>query len=139
MSPAYAQPSLTRAMLRGLARRCPRCGSGQLFRGWFTMVERCPRCGLSFSREEGAWLGSFVISFGVTEALLAVIIAISIAMTLPDPPALQLSIGAAVAMVAFPLAFYPFSKTIWAAIDLLMHPLPEAEQRAAAEAMRDAD
>ena len=86
------------------------------------MVERCPRCDLVFSREEGAWLGAFVISFAVTEGLLAVIIAVSIALTLPDPPALRLTVLAGLAMIAFPIGFYPFAKTIWAAIDLLMHP-----------------
>lgn len=132
----HSHPSPVRALLRGARRRCPRCGSGGLFPTWFSLVEQCPTCGLSYSREEGAWLGAFVISFAVTEAVLAVIIAVSIAATLPDPPALKLSIGAGLAMIAFPLAFYPFSKTIWAAIDLLMHPLDAAEEDAAARAVR---
>lgn len=131
----HPHPSPLRALLRGASRRCPRCGSGGLFPTWFSLVERCPTCGLSFSREEGAWLGAFVISFAATEAVLAAIIAVSIAVTLPDPPALKLSIGAGLAMIAFPLAFYPFAKTIWAAIDLLMHPLGEQERAAAARAV----
>ena len=135
---ASAQPSPLRALLRGVRRRCPRCGGGDLFPTWFSLVERCPTCGLPFSREEGAWLGAFVISFAATEAVLAVIIAVSIAATLPDPPALKLSILAAVAVTAFPVTFYPFAKTIWAAIDLLMHPLDVAEQTAAAEAVEKA-
>lgn len=102
------------------------------------MVGRCPSCGLSFSREEGAWLGSFVISFAVTEGLLAVIIAVSIAVTLPDPPALRLTILAGLAMIAFPIAFYPFSKTIWAAIDLTMHGSDVDDERADGAPVRDA-
>ena len=37
----------------GTTRRCPRCGSGHLFRRYFTMVDDCPRCGLHFEREQG--------------------------------------------------------------------------------------
>lgn len=117
-----SQPSVGRAIARGLTRRCPNCGSGHLFIGWFQMVDRCPRCGLAFEREEGTFLGAFVINFAATEAVLGVTIAVLIASTLPDPPALRLSIIAVAIVIAFPIAFYPVSKTVWAAIDLLMHP-----------------
>src|SRR4051794_22615011 len=110
---------------RGLIRHCPNCGSGHLFRGWFRMVDCCPRCGHRFDREEGFWLGAYVINFAVTEAALAVVFAAYIVMQARDnsssmPVAPWLVAGLIVA-VGVPLLFYPFSKTIWAAIDLVMH------------------
>jgi len=33
------------AMKRGLARRCPACGKGPLFRGYVKVHEHCPVCG----------------------------------------------------------------------------------------------
>ena len=38
---------------RALRRRCPCCGGGGLFEGWFTMVPRCPTCGLASDRVVG--------------------------------------------------------------------------------------
>ena len=45
-----------------------------------------------------------------------------VASTLPHPPVFWLTAGAIVIAVTVPLAFYPFAKTTWAAIDLLLHP-----------------
>ena len=36
------RPGWTVLTLRGLRRRCPRCGAGRLFARWFRMAERCP-------------------------------------------------------------------------------------------------
>lgn len=33
----------------GLRARCPRCGKGQLFRGFLTLRDECPHCGMDFS------------------------------------------------------------------------------------------
>jgi uncharacterized protein (DUF983 family) len=40
------------ALGRGLRKRCPHCGQGQLFDGW-RHLERCSRCGLVFERNPG--------------------------------------------------------------------------------------
>jgi uncharacterized protein (DUF983 family) len=48
-----SRAALARAVLRGLLKRCPKCGEAKIFRRWFTLVARCPRCGLVFEREEG--------------------------------------------------------------------------------------
>jgi uncharacterized protein DUF983 len=86
------------------------------------MVERCPRCGLPFEREEGAFLGSLVLNYSVTGlALIAYLVAVLV-LTLPDPPVFLLTAGAVVIAVLVPLFVYPFAKTTWAALDLLLHP-----------------
>jgi hypothetical protein len=86
------------------------------------MVDQCPRCAYRFNREEGSFLGAFVINFGVTQAALGLVLIIGFATTLPDPPVVRLIVIAAVVVVAVPVVFYPISKTVWTAIDLLMHP-----------------
>jgi uncharacterized protein (DUF983 family) len=114
--------SRARVLARGLTRRCGRCGSRGLFTGWFTLKPECPRCGLVFEREEGSFLGAFVINFAATELVLGVTIVALVAATLPDIPPLKLSLIAVPIVVAFPIGFYPLSKTLWIAIDLLLHP-----------------
>jgi uncharacterized protein (DUF983 family) len=112
-----------RLAARGLIRRCPRCGAGHLFSRWFRMIERCPRCDYAFAREEGFFLGAFVINFVVTEAALGIVLAVFIGLEAGGGAPLGPIIAAAVLVtVAVPLLFYPFSKTLWAAIDLAMHP-----------------
>jgi uncharacterized protein (DUF983 family) len=110
-------------MARGLTRRCPRCGAGHLFSRWFKLVPRCPRCDYLFVREEGFFLGAFVINFAVTEISLGIVLALLIALEAGGGAPLAPIIVVAVAVtVGVPLIFYPFSKTVWTAIDLVMHP-----------------
>ena len=114
-----------RMLLRGLLRHCPRCGAGHLFRGWFRMLERCPRCDYRFEREEGSWLGAYVVNFGITEGFLAIMMIAFIIQQASDETGggsvlPWILLGVALAVIV-PLIFYPFSKTIWTAIDIIMH------------------
>jgi uncharacterized protein (DUF983 family) len=114
-------------LVRGLFRRCPRCGGGRLFSSWLTMKPSCPRCGLRFEREEGFFLGAFVVNFGVMLITMATFIAVAVAVTLPDPDPVKLAIGGVVVGIVVPVFFYPMSRTFWSAIDLIMKPLEPAE------------
>jgi uncharacterized protein (DUF983 family) len=40
------------AVRRGLSKRCPHCGQGQLFSGWHHL-DRCSICGLVYERNPG--------------------------------------------------------------------------------------
>jgi uncharacterized protein (DUF983 family) len=122
-------------LLRGLFRRCPRCGGGKLFTNWLSMKPRCPRCGMCFEREEGFFLGAFVVNFGVMLIAVAAFIAIGVAATLPDPDPVKLALIGAVVGVAVPIFFYPMSRTFWSAIDLLMKPLEPQEIESAEQAV----
>ena len=45
------------ALVRGLRRRCPRCGVGPLFQRGIKVRERCPSCDLQYQRDRGdTWL-----------------------------------------------------------------------------------
>jgi len=110
---------------RGIRKHCPRCGAGKLYESWFRMKRRCPRCGFMFEREPGFFVGAYFINFAFTEGLLFVVV-MSFVFVLANnagasivPP---LVVGGILALLA-PLVFYPYSRTIWSAIDLAMTPL----------------
>jgi uncharacterized protein (DUF983 family) len=110
-------------LLRALRRACPRCGSRHVFSHWFRMAERCPRCDYLFAREDGFFLGAFVINFAVTEGALGIVLGVMIALEAGGGVAIGLIVAAAIAVtLVVPIVFYPFSKTVWTAIDLFMHP-----------------
>ncbi len=117
---------------RGLIRHCPLCGSGGLYESWFRMRERCPGCDYVFEREEGFFLGAYTINLGITEGLLIVVGVIPCIVYLAANPGASaipfLLAGLAVAVVA-PVVFYPFSRTLWSAIDLIIRPVGAREPR----------
>lgn len=131
---AYPLPGPIKMLVRGLFRRCPRCGGGKLFESWLTMKPRCPTCGMCFEREEGFFLGAFVVNFGVMLISLAAFIGVAVAITLPDPDPVKLAGGGIVVGIIVPIVFYPMSRTFWSAIDLIMKPLEPQEVASAATA-----
>lgn len=91
------------------------------------MVEECPRCGLRFHRLAGHWTGDIGLNTIVTFTLLFfVLLGITLA-TWPDVNLRLLGGAAAIAAIVVPLAFHPFSKTIWLAFDLAIRPLEPGE------------
>ena len=80
---------------------------------------------MAFERDDGFFLGAFVVNFGVVLGLLAAYIGVAVALTLPDPPVAALIVGGLAVAVVVPVAFYPFSRTVWSAIDLILKPLTE--------------
>jgi len=114
----------TSTMLRRAARRrCPVCGHGGLFRHWVRMAPTCPHCGLRFRRIDGHWLGSWFLNVCVAQTVVVAILVVGVALTYPDPPIAALAAVDAGAAVLVPLGFFPFSRTLWVAIDLAMRPL----------------
>lgn len=116
-----ARPGVGRMLGRALRRRCPRCGQGKLFRRWFSIADSCPRCGLRFEREEGAFLGSLALNYAVTGLTLIALLVLWMIVSYPDLDARVALVGAFAILAVVPLLFYPFSKTLWAAIDVLLH------------------
>lgn len=114
---------------RGATKRCAVCGQNRLFRHWFTMAERCPRCGLVFERVPGHYIGALGMNTIVSFGLLLVTLVVAIALTWPEVPMAPTMTAAMVVAVLTPLVFYPFSKTLWTAIDLAMRPLRPGEVR----------
>ena len=117
MSNRTLNPSRGLMLWRGLRRKCPRCGTGKLFRRWFRMVDDCPNCHLHFEREPGYWVGAVAINTTVIGFVFAVVLVAFSAATIPDIPWVTLLLIEIPIMGLGPIAFYPFSKTLWVAID----------------------
>jgi uncharacterized protein (DUF983 family) len=116
-----------RALVRGGTKRCAVCGQGHLFRRWFTMIDRCPRCDLRFERMEGQMTGNVGVNTIVSFGMLMIVLFVGTFAFWPEPPIVAIVVAAAIVTVVFPVAFHPFSKTIWLAIDLSMRP-PEPDE-----------
>ena len=102
-----------RALLDGLLLRCPRCRRGRMFSGWFTMRRSCPVCRLPFERASGEITGGMAINVVVT---LFVVVVGSFFGLSPDVPLVPLLLGLGVFALVFPIAFYPVSRGLWAAV-----------------------
>ena len=115
---------------RGLLKRCAVCGSGKLFTRWFRMKERCPRCRYRFEREEGFFLGAYVINLAFAQGMVILLAVVPLIVRLADDPdasILPFVVGGLVGAVAGPVVFYPWSKTVWTAFDLMLRPLAARE------------
>lgn len=111
---------------RALLLRCPNCGGGSLFRHWLAMKPACPTCGLRLDRgERGYHVGSYMLNIIVAELIFAAIFIGTIVVMWPDPPWALLQYGGAALMVLAPVVLYPFTKTMFLAIDLLVRPARE--------------
>ncbi len=112
---------------RSVARRCPYCGGGGIFNGWFSLKERCPHCNVLFEPEDGYLLGAYVINIGLT-AVLAVATVISL-LVWSDFSVVQIQIIGAALAIAIPILFYPYTLLLWITLDLTLHPPGDFSQR----------
>ncbi len=87
------------------------------------MVPCCPNCGLTFRREPGQWLGSWFLNVCLVQTVVILILAVGVGITWPTPPLGVLGSVTALSALLVPVLFFPFSRTLWVAIDLAMTPL----------------
>jgi uncharacterized protein (DUF983 family) len=122
---------------RALRLRCPNCGKGKIFSSWLRMRTRCPVCGLALERgEEGYQVGSYMFNIVASELAFAAVFLAIVAVTWPEPPWKLLEYGGIVMMVIAPLVFFPFSRTLFLAFDLVFRPATHAEVLPAAHEPR---
>jgi uncharacterized protein (DUF983 family) len=108
---------------RASRRRCPNCGGGPIFRSWFRMRPYCPSCGLPLERgEQGYQVGSYMFNIAAAELIFVLVFLSVVLITWPSPPWRLLQYGGIVLMILAPIIFYPFSKTLFLAFDLLFRP-----------------
>ncbi|HUH07701.1 MAG TPA: DUF983 domain-containing protein [Egibacteraceae bacterium] len=115
-------------LLRALRNHCPHCAERRIWASWGKLKPRCPGCGYSFSREEGYWVGAMIVNIGAAQLLFMALLLGTMALTWPDVPWTGLLIGTAAVMVAFPIWFYPRTKTLWIWLDLRVHPYTPEER-----------
>jgi len=133
------RPTPGTLLKRGALKQCPRCGGRHIYDSWFHMKERCPTCGYLFEREPGFFVGAYLINFAIAEGFLFVLVMGFVFWKDQHPDAGVVApavIGVTIGVV-MPVLFYPFSRTIWSAFDLLMTPLEVEEIVAAADAVSE--
>jgi uncharacterized protein (DUF983 family) len=115
------------SLVRALRLRCPHCGGGPIFTRWSRLLPACPVCGLGLERgEEGYWLGAYFFNLMAMEAVFSLWVVGFLLETWPDPPWTVFQISTAGLMLVCPIVFFPYSKTLFLAFDLLMRP-PDAD------------
>jgi uncharacterized protein (DUF983 family) len=118
--PLFPPPGSATALLRGVRKRCPRCGVRGVFETWFQARARCPRCDLRFEQETGGFLGAMTLNFAIAIAVWVVMIGVWLVFTVPDVPVVPMLIASVVVLVLVPLWFFPRSKMLWAAVEYLV-------------------
>jgi hypothetical protein len=101
------------------------------------MRERCPVCGIRTARgEEDLMLGAMVFNIAFAEGLLALVLVGVAVATWPDVPWRFLQFGGPVLMVLAPIAFLPFSRTLWMAFEPVYFPVSAEEAEEGREWVR---
>lgn len=98
-------------LIAGIRLKCPRCGRGPLFFGFFKMHPECPQCRLKFEREQGFFVGAIYLNYGATVAVAVpgfFILDYFAGVSLTR----QLLLWGAFAVV-FPLFFFRYSRSLW--------------------------
>ncbi len=123
--PVQLSPARAALLLfRGVRLRCPNCGGGPLFNQWVKMRPTCPGCQLILDRgEHDYFLGGYTVNFVFAEILIVFGGAVSVVLTWPDVPWRLITWVLISLMVVVPVVFYPFAKSLWLAVDLIIRPL----------------
>ena len=105
--------SRPRIVAAGLTHCCPNCGGHTLFipGTLFQLNQQCPDCGLPFERDEGFFLGSMSLNYGVTIFVFLVpVLVLYLAGALSGTVA---AILAGTGAMIFPILFYRSSRSWW--------------------------
>jgi len=122
-------PQKRTMFLRALRRRCPTCGGGPMFHGWFRMVDRCPNCGLRTTRgEEGYTLGALWFNLLMAEGFSTMVFVGTVIATWPSPPWDTLQYVGPLEALITPFLFWPFARSLFLAFDLCIRPVEERDQ-----------
>ncbi len=114
---------ITTLFLRALRLRCPSCGGHPVILRWFMVSDNCPVCGIRLQRgEQGYWVGAYMFNLVAAELVWAGSMVAIVWSTWPDPPWTGLLVGGVLLMVLAPMAFFPFSRLVFLAFDLVFRP-----------------
>ncbi len=113
-------------LARAFTRRCPYCGATGIFSSFWSLRQQCPRCGVVFEREDGYFLGAYAVNLIAAEFLgFGGILILLISSNLST---LALQLIAVVVAIGLPVLGYPFTRSLWMVIDLMIHH-PELQPR----------
>ncbi len=127
------KPGLWQTMFRSSRLRCPECGEGKFAKSWRETHEECPHCGFDFRVEDGFYLGSIYLNYG----LLAVA---SLAVGLPVVwlgyvTAWTATIIGVVVCISVSVWFFRYARSLWLGLGYFI----DHTVRAGSTAMSDSE
>ncbi len=98
---------------RGLTCRCPNCGGKTLFQPEkrFRVNPSCPQCGMVIERDEGGYLGSLSLNYGVTIVLYLVPVLLFYVFGIIS--GIVASVAAGLGAIIVPILLYRPSRSWW--------------------------
>jgi uncharacterized protein (DUF983 family) len=105
-------------LARGFFGRCPACGRGRVFKGFYDLNATCASCAARFHHDGSPTVGAMIITMFITILLGfggAIPLVIS---TTPDTLMLGLALWL-VALTVFSAIFYRFARGLWVGITTL--------------------
>lgn len=116
------RPTRYKMLFRGFTGRCAVCGVNRLTTKWLTLESRCPRCDLPLDRREGEFIGAVGMNTIVTFGSILITVLVGAALTAPEIPVGRLSVITVLVGLGMSVLFFPISKTLWSAIDVMTDP-----------------
>jgi uncharacterized protein (DUF983 family) len=112
---------------RALLLRCPHCAGGPVLRNWMNLRVKCGSCGLRLQRgEHDTMMGSVFILFTLIGLFSYAVLTVAMLVTRTTPWSL-LEYGLPALVLAELFLFFPFSKLLWLAFDLMLRPVTPEE------------
>jgi uncharacterized protein (DUF983 family) len=107
-------------LYRAIRLRCPVCGEGKIFSGFFKSYRECGHCGAIYDREPGFFLGSIYFNYGLTALICAIAYPVlSFGYRIGDNLAMAIVLGFA---VLFPVWFFRYARSLWLGMDQFWDP-----------------
>jgi uncharacterized protein (DUF983 family) len=105
-----------------LAKHCPRCRRGAIFRSAWVMNENCPVCGLDFDRgEPGYFTGAMYVSYALAIPVIALLTLIE-HLIVPAWSLFRLVVLATLVCVPAIPWIWQYSRVIWIYFDQYFDP-----------------
>lgn len=84
------------------------------------MHDACSHCRLKFVREPGFYLGSIYVNYGLTALIVSILYPLLLfGGYVEETPLL---IASAIFVFLFPVAFFPFARSLWLGFDYYIDP-----------------
>jgi len=107
-------------VIRGLKLKCPACGVGDLYEGFFRMRPECPYCELVFAREQGYFIGAIYMNVVATESLIfGAYLVLIFARRINDQSTYAILFTLALVL---PVLFHRHARSLWLCLDHLLDP-----------------
>ena len=97
---------------------------------WLKMQDSCSSCGDRFDRHEHDYfIGAYTLNLIVSELIVVGLMVAVMLITWPDVPWTVMTWSIVALMIPAPVLLYPYSKSVWLALDLSFQPPLPSEYR----------